>query len=80
MSVWRGVFDWLGVFLQFPQNFQSLLNFTGAASGRKQINQALVMVWGAVFWALWQHRNHIVFVLVFSCFFSGFCYAIAFGF
>jgi hypothetical protein len=56
------------------------LNFTGAASGRKQINQALVMVWGAVFWALWQHRNHIVFVLVFSCFFSGFCYAVAYGF
>jgi hypothetical protein len=61
MSVWYGVFDWLGLFLQFPQNFQSIFNFVGAVSGRKQIKQALMMVWGAVIWALWQHRNNIVF-------------------
>jgi hypothetical protein len=48
MSVWRGVFDWLGLFLQFPQNFQSLFNSAVNVSRRKQTKKALVMVWGAV--------------------------------
>ncbi|CAJ2672512.1 unnamed protein product [Trifolium pratense] len=59
--VWRAVFDWLGMCLQFPHNFLSMFNSVACVPGRKQTRKALVMIWGAVIWALWQHRNQIVF-------------------
>jgi hypothetical protein len=61
LAVWQCVFDWLGLKLSFSHNFQSLLNFTAAVTGRKVMKQALVMVWVAVIWALWNHRNQIVY-------------------
>jgi hypothetical protein len=61
LGVWRGIHDWLGLSLQFPHSFQSLFNSVAAVSCRKQIKQGLVMVWGAVIWAVWFHRNQIVF-------------------
>jgi hypothetical protein len=46
LVVWQGVFDWLGLKLSFPHNFQSLLNSAAAVTGCKRLKQALVMVWG----------------------------------
>ncbi|PNX87107.1 ribonuclease H, partial [Trifolium pratense] len=59
--VWRAVFDWLGMCLQFPHNFLSMFNSVACVPSRKQTRKALVMILGAVIWALWQHRNQIVF-------------------
>jgi hypothetical protein len=61
ITVWRDVFDWLGLRLQFPHNFTSLFNFALGVPGCKQTKRALVMIWGAVLWSLWQHRNQIAF-------------------
>jgi hypothetical protein len=61
LSVWSGIFAWLGLFFQLPHDFKSLLNYAAVVTGRKQVNQALVMVWAAVFWVIWYHRNQIVF-------------------
>jgi hypothetical protein len=61
MTFWRAVFDWLGLNLIFPHNFQSLFNSAAMVPGRKWKKQALVMVWEAVIWVLWQHQNQILF-------------------
>jgi hypothetical protein len=57
ISVWRGVFDWLGLRLQFPHNFTSLFNFALAVPGSKQTKRAVVMIWGAVLWLCLRMRD-----------------------
>ncbi|CAJ2639684.1 unnamed protein product [Trifolium pratense] len=44
-----------------PHNLMSLLNFLADVQGRKHMRKGLIMIWQAVIWALWRHRNKIVF-------------------
>jgi hypothetical protein len=60
LRVWAGVFAWLDLPFSLPHNLFSLLSFF-TFNGGKSIRKGLCMVWSAVVWALWRHRNSIVF-------------------
>jgi hypothetical protein len=55
------VLEWLGLSLMFPHSLQSLLNFLAGVPGSKQMRQELIWICSAVIWALWRHKNLIVF-------------------
>ncbi|PNX56697.1 hypothetical protein L195_g050013 [Trifolium pratense] len=61
IQVWGRVLSWLGMEFYLPHNLMSLLNFLADVQGRKQMRKGLIMIWQAVIWALWRHRNKIVF-------------------
>jgi hypothetical protein len=44
-----------------PHNLFSLLASFIEFPGRKRLRQGLVLVWSAVIWKVWNHRNRIIF-------------------
>jgi hypothetical protein len=60
LKVWAGVFDWLNLPFSLPHTLFSLLNYF-TSSGCKGTRKGLCTVWNATVWALWRHRNSIVF-------------------
>jgi hypothetical protein len=60
-QVWKHVFSWLGVSLLLPHSIVSLLNFLASLHGPKGKRKGLVMLWSAVIWSIWRHRNSLIF-------------------
>jgi 23S rRNA G2445 N2-methylase RlmL len=44
-----------------PHNLVSLLNFFADYTGSKQVRKGLKLIWNAVVWSVWLHRNKVVF-------------------
>jgi hypothetical protein len=61
LQVWKQVLDWLGLCFLLPQSITSLLNFMASTHGSKKKREGLVMIWNAVVWAVWRHRNNFIF-------------------
>jgi hypothetical protein len=61
MQIWERVFVWLDLQLMLPHNTLSLLNYVATIPGTKQLRRDLVMIWCAVIWTVWRHRNRIIF-------------------
>ncbi|CAJ2668672.1 unnamed protein product [Trifolium pratense] len=60
-QVWHRVCAWLGLHFLLPHSISSLLNFFATTPGCKQLRQGLTMIWNAVIWVIWRHRNSIIF-------------------
>jgi hypothetical protein len=58
---WERIFKWLGLQFSLPHNLLSLLNYVATVPGTKQWRRGLVMIWCAVIWTIWRHRNRIIF-------------------
>jgi hypothetical protein len=61
MQVWDRIFAWFGLQFMLPHNIPSLLIYVATTPGRKQLRRGLVMIWCAVIWTVWRHRNRIIF-------------------
>jgi hypothetical protein len=44
-----------------PHSIISLMNFAAATLGSKQKRKGMMMIWIAVLWSIWRHRNKIIF-------------------
>jgi hypothetical protein len=58
--IWKGVFDWLEIPLVFPHKLFSLLQQLIQVRG-KVLKKGMGMIWKAVVWSLWRHRNSVMF-------------------
>jgi hypothetical protein len=61
LQVWERVLPWLGIYFSLPQSICSLLNFVAEIPGTKQKKKGAIMIWCAVIWSVWRHRNRIIF-------------------
>jgi hypothetical protein len=61
LQVWSRICAWLGFNLQLPLSSTSLLNLMAAITGSKQKRKGMVLIWTAAIWAIWRHRNKIIF-------------------
>ncbi|WJX67033.1 hypothetical protein P8452_51532 [Trifolium repens] len=61
MQIWERVFAWLNLHFLLPHNILSLLIYVATTPGTKYLRRGLVMIWCAVIWSVWRHRNRIVF-------------------
>jgi hypothetical protein len=61
IRVWDRIFACLGLHFALPHSIYSLLNFVAASPVNKQVRKGLVLIWYAVIWSMWSHRNHIIF-------------------
>jgi hypothetical protein len=61
LKVWEQVFVWLRLSFFLPHSVSSLLNLLGTSSGQKHSRKGRVMIWNAMIWGIWRHRNQIVF-------------------
>jgi hypothetical protein len=59
-KVWVGVFKWLDLPFTLPHNLFSILNYFNSIGGKK-LRKGLRMIWNAVVWSLWRHRNAVLF-------------------
>jgi hypothetical protein len=59
--VWGQIFVWLGFHFELPHNILSLLILVATSVGEKHVRHGLVMIWTAVIWIIWRHRNRIIF-------------------
>jgi hypothetical protein len=57
IQAWDQIFKWLGLPFMLPHNLISLLISIIESPGRKLLRQGLVLVWSAVIWKVWNHRN-----------------------
>jgi hypothetical protein len=60
IKVWVGVFQWLDLPFTLPHNLFSILNHLNSLGGKK-FRKGLCMIWSAVVWSLWRHRNSVMF-------------------
>jgi hypothetical protein len=61
LQVWNCVLSWLGLKLILPHSIVSPLNYIASSPGLKRKRRGLVMIWNAVIWILWWHRNKVIF-------------------
>jgi hypothetical protein len=61
LKVWECITKWLGMEFVLPHNILSLLNFMTAYPGSKQLRKGMALIWVAVIWIVWRHRNSIIF-------------------
>jgi hypothetical protein len=60
-QVWNRIFEWLGIHFTLPHSLSSLLNSVAANSGIKKVRLGLEMIWCAIIWMVWSHRNRRIF-------------------
>jgi hypothetical protein len=61
LQVWDRVLSWLDVSFMLPHSLASLLLFLASLRGSKGKRKGLVMLWSAVVWSIWRHRNWLIF-------------------
>jgi hypothetical protein len=61
LQIWEQVFVWLRLNFSLPHSISSMLNLLGTTSGSKHSRKGMVMIWSAVIWGIWRHRNKIIF-------------------
>jgi hypothetical protein len=61
MQLWGKIFEWLGLAFSLPHSIFSLLNLFASTPGSKQLRYGLIMIWNAVIWSVWCHRNKVIF-------------------
>ncbi|KAF1870610.1 hypothetical protein Lal_00025934 [Lupinus albus] len=60
-SVWQSIYNWLNITVTLPQNpFHHYLNHLGLVNANKGW-KAWSIIWFATVWAIWRHRNDIIF-------------------
>lgn len=61
MDVWRGVWRWLDVLLEIPQNVFLLWEGWNEVVVNNRIHKGFRLIWHAVVWSLWRMRNDRIF-------------------
>jgi hypothetical protein len=57
----NAILNWLGLNLSLPHSIMSILIFMAQTHGSKKKRQGLVLIWKAVIWTIWRHRNKVIF-------------------
>jgi hypothetical protein len=57
----NAILNWLGLNLSLPHSIMSILIFMAQTHGSKKKRQGLVLIWKAVIWTIWRHRNKVMF-------------------
>jgi hypothetical protein len=61
LQVSERVFAWLGLIFSLPHNLSSLLTCMAVTTRSNLKWKGLVMIWNATIWAIWRHRNKVIF-------------------
>jgi hypothetical protein len=61
LQVSENILNWLGLNLSLPHSIRLLLIFMAQTHGSKKKRQGLVLIWKAVIWTIWRHRNKVMF-------------------
>ncbi|KAF1897797.1 hypothetical protein Lal_00032557, partial [Lupinus albus] len=60
-STYKSIYNWLNITVTLPQNFlHHYLNHLGLVNDKKGW-KAWSFIWFATIWAIWRHRNDIIF-------------------
>ncbi|MCH81438.1 ribonuclease H protein, partial [Trifolium medium] len=60
LKVWKLVFQWLNLYFALPHSLYSILAYL-IHTGEKDLRKGMGMIWKAVVWSLWRHRNSVCF-------------------
>jgi hypothetical protein len=61
LQVWKNILNWLDLNLSLPHSIMSLLIFMVQTPRSKKKRKGLVLIWKAVIWTIWRHRNKVIF-------------------
>jgi hypothetical protein len=61
LSVWKAIFQWLGIVIVMPSNLFTLYECFIAAAGPKKVRSGFALIWHVTVWSIWNSRNNVLF-------------------
>jgi hypothetical protein len=61
ISVWYGIFRWLGLVIIAPPSLSVLFEVFRGAARNKKLRQGFLLIWHVTIWAIWKARNSSIF-------------------